>query len=338
MSRDRSSLGLSSIRWGIIGCGDVTEVKSGPAFQKVAHASLGAVMRRDAAKAEDYARRHQVPVWYSDADQLIQDPNIDAIYIATPPASHLSLALAVAAAGKPCYVEKPMARTAQECETMVEAFQAAGQKLAVAYYRRALPHFQFVQQMIESGELGPLRKLEYTYRNGVMCDEKNLTAWRFDPELAGGGLFWDLGSHALDLFDYWLGPLEEISGHALNITKRTRVEESVSMLAVARENISFAASWNFMSKASRDEVEITFERGKVHCSIFGPPVVKIHRRGGEVEERSFDLPENIQLNLIQNVNDYFCDRAEPLSTGESALRTNRVIDAVAGTNMGGLKD
>jgi predicted dehydrogenase len=318
-----------SLRWGILGCGDVTEFKSGPAFSKVKGSELVAVMRRDTAKAEDYARRHHVPVCHSDAEKLIQDPSVDAVYIATPPASHMSLALAVAAAGKPCYVEKPMARTSQECETMVKAFDQAGRKLAVAYYRRSLPHFQYVKGLIDSGELGPVRQLEYAYRSGAMCDGKNFLDWRFDPEVSGGGLFWDLGSHALDLFDYWLGPLEQISGHALNITKRTEVEESVSMIAVAQENISFSASWNFMSQQSRDEVEITFERGRVQCSVFGASLVKIHYWNGEMAEKSFELPENIQTNLIQNVTDYFCGRVEPLSTGESALRTNRVIDTVA---------
>ncbi len=97
------------IRWGIIGCGDVTEVKSGPGFQKAQGSALVAVMRRDRARAEDYARRHGVPRAYGEADALIADPEVDAIYIATPVSSHCALALQVAAAGKPCLVEKPMA-------------------------------------------------------------------------------------------------------------------------------------------------------------------------------------------------------------------------------------
>ena len=99
----------TTIRWGMIGCGSVTEVKSGPAYQQTPGFSLHAVMRRDAQKAADYARRHQVPLWFSDADALIQHPEIDAVYIATPPDSHLFYALKVAAAGKICCVEKPMA-------------------------------------------------------------------------------------------------------------------------------------------------------------------------------------------------------------------------------------
>src|SRR3954467_14032329 len=118
-----------TIRWGIIGCGDVTEVKSGPALQKAAGSALVAVMRRDAARAADYAKRHGVPRWYDDADALIRDADVDAVYVATPPGSHLQYALRVAAAGKPCYVEKPMARSHVECERMIEAFERARQPL-----------------------------------------------------------------------------------------------------------------------------------------------------------------------------------------------------------------
>src|SRR5438045_5708661 len=104
-----------TVRWGIIGCGKVTEVKSGPAFQKAEGSALVAVMRRNGALAADYARRHGVPRWYDDAAALIADPEVDAVYIGTPPGAHESLALAVCAAGKPAYVEKPMARTLSEC-------------------------------------------------------------------------------------------------------------------------------------------------------------------------------------------------------------------------------
>src|SRR5882757_10269989 len=103
------------IRWGIIGCGDVTEVKSGPALQRATGSALVAVMRRDRAKAEDYARRHGVARAYDDAAALIADPDVDAVYVATPPSSHAAYTLAAARAGKPVYVEKPMALSHAEC-------------------------------------------------------------------------------------------------------------------------------------------------------------------------------------------------------------------------------
>ena len=124
---------MRTIRWGIIGCGNVTEVKSGPGFQKAQHSALVAVMRRDGALARDYAERHGVPRWYDDADALIADPDVDAVYVATPPDSHAEYALRVARAGKPVYVEKPMALNHAQCRVMIDACRAAHVPLFVAY-------------------------------------------------------------------------------------------------------------------------------------------------------------------------------------------------------------
>src|SRR6188508_2966114 len=145
---------MRTIRWGIIGCGDVTEVKSGPGFQKAEGSALVAVMRRDGDKARDYARRHGVPRAYDRAGDLIQDAEVDAVYIATPPSSHAELAFRVAEAGKPCLVEKPMALNHPECLRMIGAFQSRRRPLWIAYYRRSLRRFQIVQERLRDGAIG----------------------------------------------------------------------------------------------------------------------------------------------------------------------------------------
>jgi len=137
------------IRWGIIGCGDVTEVKSGPAFQKAKNSRLVAVMRRDGDLARGYARRHQVPKWYDDADALIHDDEVDAVYIATPPAFHEDYTLKVAQTKKPVYVEKPMGMNYAECQEMILNCQKSEVPLFVAYYRRALERFIKIKKIID---------------------------------------------------------------------------------------------------------------------------------------------------------------------------------------------
>ena len=170
---------MRTIRWGIIGCGDVTEIKSGPGFQKADGSALTAVMRRDAARARDYAHRHGVPRAYDKAADLIADPEVDAVYIATPPASHCELAMMTAAAGKPCLVEKPMALNYAECQRMNEAFDRRGVPLWVAYYRRALPRFLIVRDALHSGDIGRVTSVH------VEVSAPLLTAgdagWRVDP-------------------------------------------------------------------------------------------------------------------------------------------------------------
>src|SRR5438067_5233611 len=158
----------------MIGCGDVTEVKSGPGFQKAAHSRLVAVMRRNGALARDYAERHGVPRWYDDAESLVADPEVDAVYVATPPSSHEEYTLLAARAGKPVYVEKPMARDHAECVAMIDACRAAGVPLFVAYYRRALPRFLKIKELIESGAIGEVRFVAITLY-------KTLTPQELDP-------------------------------------------------------------------------------------------------------------------------------------------------------------
>ena len=147
----------SMIRWGIIGCGKVTEVKSGPAFSKVKNSQLVAVMRRDAALAEDYARRHNVPRFYSVADDLINDSDVDAVYVATPPVSHAEYAIKVLKAGKPVYIEKPMALNYKECERINKAAEKYKVPVFVAYYRRTLPGFLRIKELIGNGAIGKVR-------------------------------------------------------------------------------------------------------------------------------------------------------------------------------------
>lgn len=205
---------FEKVRWGIIGCGDVTEVKSGPAFQKIKNSELVAVMRRTGELAKDYAERHNVPKWYDDADALINDPDVDAIYIATPPGSHKEYTIKVAKAGKPVYVEKPMALNFAECNEMIAACKAARVPLYVAYYRRAQPRFVKIKELLENKEIGDVRFVsttQYQKASEDVKDSENLP-WRVQPELSGGGLFFDLASHTLDLLDFLLGPIKEAQG------------------------------------------------------------------------------------------------------------------------------
>ena len=131
-----------TIRWGIIGCGNVTEIKSGPAFNKVPGSKLVAVMRRDAEKARDYAHRHGVAKWYADADDLINDPEVNAVYIATPPSSHEAYAIRSLRAGKPVYLEKPMTTDAAAARRIESVARETGVKISIAHYRRAQPLFR----------------------------------------------------------------------------------------------------------------------------------------------------------------------------------------------------
>jgi len=315
---------MDRVRWGIIGCGDVTEVKSGPALQQAAGSELVAVMRRTGALAEDYARRHGVPKWTDNADALIHDPDVNAIYIATPPDTHCAYTLRAADAGKPVYVEKPMARTYAECQTMIEACHAAGVPLFVAYYRRALPRFVKIKELIDAGAIGEVRAVHMQLFDDARPDPSALP-WRFRPEVAGGGLFVDLGAHMIDFLLYALGPIVAAHGDAGNQTGRYPAEDIVSGSFTFASGAQGTGLWWFSSPQRADFTEIYGAEGTLRYACFDNAPV-ILQRGDREEQFVIDHPPHVQQPLIQTVVDTLLGGGPCPSTGESAAETNRIMD------------
>jgi predicted dehydrogenase len=335
-----------TVRWGIIGCGDVCEVKSGPAFYKARGSALGVVMRRDAAKAEDFARRHGVPRFTTDADEVINDPGVDAVYIATPPGSHADYALRVARAGKPCYVEKPMARSAVECRAMLEAFERARQPLFVAYYRRALPRFLRVRELLGSGRLGALCAVSHTFQRELKPESARApgaSGWREQPAHSGGGLFLDLASHVLDLFDFLLGPVVDVAGYAASHViegagDTPRPEDGVVFSVRFRSGVLGTGRYNFRAASSTDRLELIGSRGSVSLSVFGSEPLEL-KLGHKHESISVPQPEHVHQPLVQSIVDELNGVGERcVSRGESALRTSEVMDRVLSEYYGGRDD
>lgn len=311
----------------MIGCGAVAEVKSGPAFQKAQHSSLVAVMRRNGARAKDYAERHGVPAWYDNADALIDDPDVDAIYIATPPDSHRAYTLRAAEAGKPVYVEKPMARNFAECEAMIEACDKAGVPLFVAYYRRALPRFLKIKELIDRGAIGDFRFVSITFYQPLAPEDHDAEhlPWRVIPEIAGGGRFVDLASHMLDFLDFALGPIRDAQGHAANQAGRYPAEDIVSGSFVFESGVQGAGTWCFSAFDEQDITEIVGTRGKIEYSTFDTQPIVLTNTDGR-SEFPIANPPHIQQPMIQRVVDALNGTDTCPSTGVTAARTSWVMD------------
>ena len=322
---------MQEIHWGIIGCGDVTELKSGPAFNKVEHSRLVAVMRRDAVKAADYARRHSVPKWYSGGNQLINDPDVNAVYIATPPNTHASYAIAAMKAGKPVYVEKPMARTYQECQEMIRVSKETGMPLFVAYYRRTLPGFMKVKDLLNKEAIGiPLTVNIRLHKAFGRKDQDPMAQhWHVDPEISGGGHFYDLASHQFDYLDFLFGPITEVMGIAQNLSGLYKAEDTVSAAFAFGSGVSGTGSWSFVvsPEAEEDIIEITGTKGKISLSTFQLGEVKLLTT--ELSSNfSYKNPENISFNLIGQVVGELRGEATCVSTGISGARTNWVLGEI----------
>ena len=329
---------MKTIRWGIVGCGDVTEVKSGPGFQKAAGSELVMVMRRDGAKAEDYARRHGVKRWTTDADAVIGDEGVDAVYIATPPGTHEFYAMKVLAAGKPCYVEKPMTRNASEARRMVEAFKAGGVPWWVAYYRRAMPRFVRVKEMIDAGVLGRMVGAEYRYQDGQMVKKAELEPWRLKAEESGGGLFLDLGSHVLDMLEFWLGPLEMTEGAAWNEKGTHVMEDHVALKFVSERKIPGSVTFDFTQAEKFDGFSIQGEKAILRMSCFASEPIRLMHADGRQEILDIPYPQHVAQPMIQTIVDELMGQRKCPSTGESGLRAQVMMDRTLEGYYGGRED
>ena len=327
-----------AVRWGIIGVGNVTEKKSGPAFYKSENSELVAVMRRDAEKAADYARRHNVPKWYSDASELINDPDIDAVYVATPPGSHASYAIKAMRAGKPVYVEKPMARNYAECKEMLKVSEETGMPIWVAYYRRSLPAFLKVKELVDSGAIGKPLTVHITLHKPPRKTDRNQppTDWHVRPEISGGGYFFDLGSHELDYLDFVFGPIKNVSGVASNRAGLYPAEDTVIGTWEHESGVTGSGSWCFVAdeSAEKDEIEIIGGKGKIIIPCFTHGKIKIISSEG-ITEMGFKNPEHIQQNLVQQIINELRGEGKCVSTGESAARTAKVMDEMVKGYYGG---
>lgn len=314
------------IRWGMIGCGDVTERKSGPAFQKARSSSLVAVASRTPERAKDWAFRHGVGRWHADVQALIDDPEVDIVYVATPPSSHAELALRCAAAGKPAYVEKPMALDVSECEQMVRAFRGAGLPLFVAYYRRALPRFLRLRAILEDREIGAVRFAQIRYHRPVSEVDRRRT-WRTNPSVSGGGLFVDLACHTIDVLGWMLGGVIEAGGMADNQAGVYAAEDAVAATLRFGGGALGSGIWCFSAAERADEVLLMGEAGSVRFATFGEDPIEVRSAGGERRE-TLSHPEHIQQPLIQSIVDELNGEGECPSTGETALATTRAMDSI----------
>jgi predicted dehydrogenase len=321
----------TSICWGIIGCGDVTEVKSGPAFNKITGSSLGAVMRRDGVKAKDYAARHGIPKWYDDAAQLINDPSINAVYVATPPGSHEEYAIAALLAGKPAYVEKPMSIDTASCLRMQAVAETTGGKLTVAHYRRGLPMFNKVKELIQEKKIGDIRTVRLSMlqqdKSAIIANTGN--NWRVDPAIAGAGLFYDLAPHQIDIILYFFGNPLESYGISANLAGLYNAEDVVMGVMRLPGNILFNGQWCFtVSETAQEDVcEITGSKGKISFPVFGHKL-KVTTASGE-ESTDFEAPAHIQQPMIEKVVQYFLGKGENPCSAADAIESMKVMERFA---------
>ena len=325
---------MKILKWGFIGCGEVVETKSGPAFSDVEGSSVEAVMSRSAQNARAYATEHGIKKWYTDAQSLIDDPDVNAIYVATPPSSHATYAIMAMKAGKPVYVEKPLAASYEDCARINRVSEQTGVPCFVAYYRRYLPYFQKVKDIVESGVIGkavnvqvrfavPPRELDYEHPESL--------PWRLQPEIAGGGYFYDLAPHQLDLLQDMFGVILEARGICNNRGGLYEAEDSVSACFRFENGLPGSGSWCFVAheSAREDCIEVIGDKGQVSFSVFNYTPIQLHTSDG-TQSITVPNPPYVQYPLIKTVIEHLQGISVCTCTSVSATPVNWVLDRILG--------
>ena len=323
---------MKLISWGFIGCGEVAELKSGPAFNDVTGSHVEAVMSRTEARARSYAERHGVSKWYTDAQKLIDDPNVNAIYVATPPSSHATFAIMAMRAGKPVYVEKPLASNYEDCARINRISEDTGVPCFVAYYRRYLPYFQRVKEIINSGQIGQVAYVQVRFTTPPRPqDYQENKPWRLIPDLAGGGYFYDLAAHQLDLLQDLFGVIVRAHGYKTNRAHLYDAEDTVSASFSFENGLVGSGSWCFVGheSAREDRIEVVGDKGMVSFSVFSYEPIRLVTSDGE-QFIEVENPDYVQLPLIKSVIEDLQGFGMCRCTSVSATPVNWVMDRILG--------
>lgn len=325
---------MKLLRWGFIGCGEVTEKKSGPAFNEVNGSQVVAVMSRNGEKARAYAERHNIRKWYSDAQELLDDPEINAVYIATPPSSHATFAIMAMRAGKPVYVEKPLASNYDDCIRINRISEQTGVPCFVAYYRRYLPYFQHVKKILDDGTIGNIINVQIRFS----CPPRDLDRnsgqqlpWRLQPDIAGGGYFYDLAPHQLDMLQELFGVITEAEGMCANRAGLYPAEDSISACFKFESGIPGSGSWCFVGhkSAKEDRIEVIGDKGMLSFSIYNYEPIQIVTTEGTTSV-TVPNPPYVQLPIIKAVIEDLQGTGSCSCTSVSATPVNWVMDRILG--------
>ncbi len=325
---------MKLISWGFIGCGEVTEKKSGPAFNEIEGSHVEAVMSRNESKARSYAERHHVRKWYTDAQELIDDPGVNAIYIATPPSSHATFAIMAMKAGKPVYVEKPLAASYEDCARINRISQQTGVPCFVAYYRRYLPYFQKVKHILNDKIIGKIINVQIKFsvppRDLDYNSVQNLP-WRLQPDIAGGGYFYDLAPHQLDILQEYFGVITRAHGYCANMAHLYKAEDSISACFLFENGLPASGSWCFVGhqSAKEDLIEIIGEKGSLSFSVYNYDPIRLVTSEG-TRNIVVPNPPYVQLPIIKSVIEDLQGFGKCSCTSISATPVNWVMDRILG--------
>ena len=325
------------IRWGFLGCGKVVRTKSGDAFRNVPNSTIEVIRRRNLDAAKESAEYFGAPYWCDRIEELLAS-EIDAVYIATPPGLHYEQAMACLNAGKAVYLEKPFARNYTEAKQLTGAFEEAGVPLYIGHYRRALPRFLKIREMLKSNIIGDVTDIDF-YLNRIFSQKEADNSWLYNPVLSGGGKYYDIAPHTVDIIQFLFGNITEVQGSARNLGVGCPLENVVEMTFVTEKGVNGKARFCCVADEKSDRMHVTGTKGTMEFSVHGKTDVIVKDENGTILEQ-FDLPDPkaVEESMVQSVVEDLLGISKCESKAKDVLVTYEIIDEVLNEFYGGRSD
>ncbi len=303
------------LNWIVIGIGDISIRRVIPAIQAEPRSRLYGLVTRDAAKAAPY----NTQVWAT-LDEALSDPEVHAVYVATPVFLHAPQTIKSLRAGKHVLCEKPMAMNEAEARSMVQAAEESGRTFGVAYYRRMYPKVYRARQLLAAGVIGQPVVAELTC-HGWFDEKQSHRNWLIDPALAGGGPLFDIASHRIDVLNFLFGQPGRVTGQLSNAVHHYAVEDNATVLIEYPGGVRGLVDVRWHSKISRDECRIRGTEGEMDLSPLNGPEL-IYPGGRE------NLPPHANLHypIIENFVDAVLGKTSLQAGGASSFWTDWVTE------------
>jgi predicted dehydrogenase len=318
-----------TVKWGLVGCGDISRKRVAPALRDLANCDLAAVSRANFEQAESFAREFGARKWYRDWSDLIADEEVEAVYIATPVRLHAQQTIAAAKAGKHVLCEKPMAMNVDECDRMIEACRASNVKLGISYYRHFYPAIKKIKEIISAGEIGDPVIAQVNAFEWFNPDASNPRRWLLDKSQAGGGPMLDFGCHRIEVLLNILGPVTKtVSVLNTAVFEREVEDTGVAVFQFERGTLG-VLSITHAARESQDTVAIFGSAGSIHVNSLNEGTLTIHTNTGE---RTEALPpaQNFHQPLIDDFTRAVLENRQPLVGPEIGREVSRLEAQIYG--------
>lgn len=324
---------MSNIRWGIVGCGDVVRRRVAAAIQADPNSTLLAACRRNEDELAAFCKQFNVEQSYTNAADLIDNHDIDAVYIATPVSDHVTQTLLAARAEKHVLVEKPMAISVEECDQMIDECDRRNVTLGVAYYRRFYPVVERIRAAIAGGEIGTPLACSVVTATPLDMQPGSDGYWRADPQKSGGGSLMDVGSHRVDLLVDLFGKVRSVKAHCSSIDTSYKAENVAGATIQFQSGVLANLMCLFGTPVDPDEFTIIGTKGRITSRPLNGGQLEI-QMATETKNESHPPAANFNTPLIADFVAAIAEKRKPKISGEAGRLANDVLER-AYINAGG---